>query len=118
MIEIMSGSEGNLLAVRLSGKVTDDDYEKTFIPALNKVIAEHGKIRCIYYMDETFTGWELGAMWDDAKFGLQHKNDFEKIAVIGGPKWAEWASKIAMHLMGADMKYFGAEDLDDAWKWV
>ena len=95
MIEIMTESAGNVLGVRLTGKVTDDDYETVFIPALEKKIAEHGKARIVYYMDSEFEGWNVGAMWDDAKFGLKHRNDFEKIGpwsadrlgLSGEPSW-------------------------------
>ncbi len=32
-------------------------------------------------------GWELRAAWDDFKLGLKHKNEFEKIAILGNKKW-------------------------------
>ena len=118
MIEVLSKSQGKTLGVRLTGKATDEDYEKIFIPALENLIKEYGKIRCLYFMDEGFQGWELGAMWDDAKFGIKHKSDFEKIAVVGGPKWAEWCKKIASHLVAAEIKTYPADQLDDAWSWV
>lgn len=118
MIQILPESHGNILGVRLTGKVTDEDYEKVFIPALEKVLAEHKKMRCIYYMDAEFEGWNLGAMWDDAKFGMKHRNDFEKIAVIGGPKWAEWGTKLAGHMVSGEVKTFPVDQLQAAWDWI
>lgn len=118
MIEIMSESAGNVLGVRLSGKVTDEDYEKVFIPALEKIIADSGKVRVVYYMDAEFEGWNAGAMWDDAKFGLKHRNDFEKIAVVGGPIWAEWGTKLAGHLVSGEVKTYSGAELNDAWTWI
>lgn len=118
MIEIMPRSKGNILGVRLSGKATQEDYEKVFIPALNDLLAKSAKISCVYYMDDSFSGWELGAMWDDAKYGLKHRNDFEKVAVVGGSKCVEWGTKLAGHLISAEVKTFSATELEDAWKWV
>ncbi|MFH0958919.1 MAG: STAS/SEC14 domain-containing protein [Pseudomonadota bacterium] len=118
MIEVLAKSHGKILGVRLTGKATDDDYKKVFMPTLENLIKEHGKVRCVYFMDEGFQGWEVGAMWDDAKFGMKHRNDFEKIAVVGGPKWAEWSTKIASHLVTAEIKTYPADRLDDAWSWV
>lgn len=118
MIEVLPKSEGKTLGVRLTSKATAEDYEKIFVPALESLIKEHGKVRCLYFMDEGFQGWELGAMWDDAKFGIKHKSDFEKIAVVGGPKWAEWCNKIASHLVSGEMKTYPVDQLDDAWSWV
>ena len=34
MIEVLPKSQGKILGVRLTGKATDDDYKKVFIPAL------------------------------------------------------------------------------------
>ena len=118
MIEILPQSEGKTLGVRLTGKVTDEDYEKVFLPALDELIQKYGKASCVYFMDEDFEGWKLGAMWDDASFGMKHRNDFEKIAVVGGPKWAEWATKVAAHLMSCEVKTYTGDQLDDAWSWT
>lgn len=68
--------------------------------------------------EEEFQGWELEAAWDDAKFGLQHRNDFEKVAVVGGPRWVEWGMKLAAVIMCGEVKTFSEEQLEEAWKWV
>jgi hypothetical protein len=118
MIEILAQSDGKTLGVRLTGKVTDEDYEKIFLPALDKLIKEYGKANCVYYMDEGFEGWTLGAMWDDASFGMKHRNDFEKVAVVGGPKWAAWGTKLAGHFTSAEVNTYSGDKLDDAWSWI
>ena len=118
MIEVLPQSEGKTFGVRFTGKATDEDYENVVLPGLETVIQEYGKVRCLYFMDEGFQGWELGAMWDDAKYGIKHKNDFEKIAVVGGPKWTEWATRFASHFMSTEIKTYSADQLDDAWSWV
>jgi len=118
MLELLPQSQGNILGVRLTGKATDEDYEKVFLPALETLIKEHGKVRCLYYMDREFQGWTLGAMWDDVRFGVKHKDDFSKVAVVGGPKWAEWATKMASHWISAEIKTYQGDSLDDAWAWL
>lgn len=118
MIEILQQSDGKTLGVRLTGKVTDQDYETVFIPALEKLIKEHGKVNCLYFMDDEFVGWDLGAMWDDATFGIKHRNDFDKIAVIGGPKWAQWGTMIAGHLVSAEIKTYPVNEFEQAWAWM
>jgi SpoIIAA-like len=118
MIEILSESEGNVLGIRAEGKVTDSDYRDVFIPPLAKIIEDHGKARVLYCMDASVTGFEMGAMWQDASFGIKHRNDFEKIAVVGGPGYVEWGTKIAAHLVGGEVKTFSDEQLQEAWTWV
>ncbi len=118
MIEILSKSNKNLLAVKATEKLTVEDYEEIFIPKLNELIQQYGKIRVLFYLSESFKGWKLGAMWDDAKFGMKHRNDFEKIAVAGGPAWVQWGTKIASHLLKCNVKTFKLKELQDAFEWI
>ena len=118
MIEILSESQGNILGIKAIDKLTDQDYKEVLIPRLEAVIKGHGKASVLFCMDEDFRCWELGALWDDAKFGLKHRNDFEKMAVVGGPDWLSWGAKICAHLVRCEWKTFSAEQLAEAWKWI
>jgi len=118
MIEILPESSENLLAVKATEKLTAKDYEEIFIPKLNELIRQYGKIRVLFCLADSFKGWEFGAMWDDAKFGIKHRNDFEKIAVAGGPNWVQWATKIAAHFIKCDVKTFKTEELQEALNWI
>ena len=77
------------MGLRATGKLTDQDYKKVLLPGLEALIKQHGKIRLLCFLDEEFAGLEPGAMWEDAKFFFPHKNDFEKMAIVGAPKWVE-----------------------------
>ena len=56
---------------------------------------------------EDFAGMEAGAMWDDAKFFLPHKDDFEKMAMV---------NTSIDHIVKAGV--FAAGQLAQAWKWI
>ena len=43
---------------------------------------------------EAFQGWKSGAIWDDMHFGFKHRNDIAKVAIVGGPRWVEWVTKL------------------------
>ena len=88
-------AEGNILVVKATEKLTARDYEEVFIPKINQLIEVYRKVRVVVLLAENFSGWEIGAAWDDAVFGIQHRNDFEKMAVVGGAKWVQWATKIS-----------------------
>ncbi len=118
MIRILPNSEGCILGVQASEKLTDSDYRDIWIPKLEALIESHGKVRALLYMDETFKGWEPAAIFDDAQFGLRHAGDFEKIAIIGGPEWIESGTKLLRYFIKGKIKVFQRGELDDAWNWI
>jgi hypothetical protein len=118
MIEIMSETEGNILVVKATEKLTAKDYEEVFIPKINQLIQEYRKVRVVVFLAENFSGWEISAAWDDARFGIQHRNDFEKMAVVGGSKWVKWATKISSHFMEGQVATYDTSGLQSAVAWA
>ena len=118
MIEVLPDHKENVRGIKATGKLTGSDYQMVLIPLLENVIQQYGKARLLFQMDDDFKGWELGAMWDDAKFGLAHRNDFQKVAVVGGPDWVEWGTKIGSLFMSGEVKTFSSAQLEEAWNWV
>lgn len=118
MFTIMPESAGPVVGVRATGKLTDADYKETLIPAFDKLFAEHGSLSVLIYLDEGFEGWEVAAAWDDARFGLGHRKDFAKLAVVGGPAWVELGIKAFGFMMPGEIRVFPAGELDAAWTWV
>jgi hypothetical protein len=101
----------------VTGKLTDQDYQ-LFIPVVEKALKEAKGLEVDLLVDMTaFKGWaELSAMVDDAKFGIKHLNDFDKIAVVGNKKWEEVAIKTWDLLTKSKVKFF--KDRDKALKWL
>jgi SpoIIAA-like len=122
-VEVMDEGRGDALGFKLSGKITDEDYKNMVTPKLEEALKPGRPIRLLVYIDETYKGLEVGAMWDDAKFGLSHLGDvvrgrFEKVALVGGPNWQRRVGEIFGHLIPGEVKAFEAEELEQAWGWV
>ncbi len=60
MIEILTHGSDKLFGMRISGKLLHEDYQQ-FVPMLEKLIEEHGGVRCLIEMTE-FHGIELRAV--------------------------------------------------------
>lgn len=118
MLDVLPESESNLLILHATGKLTDDDYQEVLIPRLEAIIEAHGKARVLIEMSEDFEGWELGAAWEDAKLGVRHRKDFEKMAVVGAPEWVDWGAKIGAQLMSGELRTYDEDDFDDALDWI
>lgn len=118
MIDIMPESTKRMLAVKATGTLTDNDYTEVWIPALQKIIDEYESANVLLYMDEDFKGWDMKAMWEDAKFGYKHRNDFAKIAIVGGPTWVTWGLKIGEFMLDSEVKTYESTQLQEALEWA
>lgn len=118
MITILPETKGDLLALKTESKLTHSDYIDVLLPRLRQITQEHGKARILCDMGEEFEGWELQAMWDDARFGLDHRHDVSKFAVIGGPDWIDWGVRIASLLTDTEVATFTPEEKQSALEWV
>jgi len=58
MIEINDQSHGNNLVIKVSGKLTVNNYEHVLIPKLNELFKENGKVRMLVEFDDSFAGWD------------------------------------------------------------
>ncbi|MCF8031982.1 MAG: STAS/SEC14 domain-containing protein [Desulfarculaceae bacterium] len=118
MLEMLPQSTDQAIALLAKGKLTDTDYQQVMIPRLRELIAKQGKARMMLVLAGDFRGWEARAAWDDAKFGLKHRKDFAKLAMVGPPKWVKWATEVGAQFMSGEVKTFGAAQEKEAWEWV
>ncbi len=118
MVEIMHDSNGPVLAVKATGILTHADYQEVLIPKIAETIKRFGKVRVLLHLTKDCGGWQLHAAWDDASFGVEHRRDFEKVAVVGGRRWVEWATKIGRLLLKGEVKVFSETQLQEALDWI
>ena len=114
-IAINELSDG-LVEVRLSGKLHEADYEE-FVPGIEAIIERAGSVRFLMIMED-FHGWDLGAVWEDTKFGMKHGSEIARIAMVGDKKWEEWMAKICKPFTGAKIQYFDVSELEAAREWI
>ncbi len=116
MFEKLAESAGNVVGYRASGKITDEDYE-TLVPILERLIEDSGKIRFLLYLED-FHGWDMKAAWDDFVFGMKHRNDIERLAMVGDRKWEELLTDLMKPFMKGKVKFFETAELQEAWTWL
>lgn len=104
------------MKIKINGTLTHEDYER-MIPMLKSSIegVKEPDVRVLIDATE-FNGWELRAAWDDLKFGMEFRQIFTKIAIVGTSTIEEYAAKIGSWFMNGDMKFF--ESLDNAYEWL
>lgn len=116
MFEFLPETHGRFVAIKASGRLTDEDY-RSFAPKLEALIREHGPIRLLVDLT-AFEGWTAHAAWDDFTFGLRHRRDFERIALVGDKKWEGLAARMARAVMKAEVRRFATRDRQIAWDYI
>lgn len=117
MLQFLPVVEDNIIAVRASGKLSHEDYQQ-FLPELEKQITATEKVSILFELDN-FHGWDLKAASDDFNFGMQHMDDFDRIAIVGDKAWEHWMVAMMKPFMPANsVQYFDRESLQQAWNWL
>lgn len=118
MLRILPRSQGNVVGVELSGKITEEDYTKILIPTFNRVIAEQGKARVLLDFADDYKGYEMKACLEDIRYSVRHLRNFEKCATINAPAWAKVAVKILDTVTSCKSRAFEKHRRDEAWGWI
>lgn len=118
MIERIQDLPENVLGFMAKGKVTGADYETVIIPAVEEMLTRHKKVRFLYCLGEDFTGFDMKAMWDDAKIGLQHFTDWERFAVVTDVEWIRTAVKVFGFAMPGKVCVYSNNELAKARQWL
>lgn len=117
MFEVLPDSGPELLAIRVSGTLTKADYAR-LNPWLDEQLTQHPHPALLVDMRD-FHGWDgPGAMLEDARFGLAHREDLRRIAMVGERSWQSWLTTLFSPFMKAELRYFDRDQSDAAWRWA
>jgi universal stress protein A len=117
MFQILPVDVDNIMAVKASGKLTDEDYQQ-FLPKLNEFIDSSETPVSLLLELEDFHGWNKKAAWDDFKFGMKNEDDIARIAIVGENRWQKWMTVLGDAFTSTDMRYFPKAELSQAWSWL
>jgi hypothetical protein len=116
MLEFLPENGANILGFRAQGTITLEDFRQTLAPCLAAVIQDWGKARLLLYLEEDFEGFDLEALKGD--FGAKHRDNLEKVAVVGGSFMINLQIRLGAALLGGEVQTFASEELEEAWDWL
>lgn len=102
--------------IEIDGKVTRDSY----LELLEKMKTQISEGIPVSYLVElkNLDGVEMGAMWEDLKFGLGNMKHMKRIAMVADQTWVEWFSTIVDPITPVEIKTFHKDQEYEAWEWV
>ena len=118
MLTFLHDFPDNVVAVRASGEVTADDYQRLLVPGIEEKLSVHKRLRLLYVLGDEFTGFSGGAAWEDAKIGMRHFTHFERVAVVTDRDWVRHMVQGFGFALPGEVRVFETDDLDDAKAWI
>ncbi len=107
-------TNGNQIAVTVMGQFTLDDYRE-FEQAVGYGVQFQGAVSVLFDLRDMLS-YSVDVAWEELKFSREHKNDFDRIAILTGDQWVAWSMWVNRLFMSADIRLF--DDLDMAQDWV
>ncbi len=104
----------NQIAVTVMGQFTLDDTRE-FEQAVCYGIQFQGTVNLLFDLRDMLS-YSLDVAWEELKFSREHKNDFDRLAILTGDQWVAWSMWINRLFMAADIRLF--DDLEMAQAWV
>ena len=118
MITHLTDFPDSVIAVRCTSRVTKEDYDSVLVPAVQEVLRTHENARVYYEIDDGFTGFEPGAMWEDLKVGLGHFSRWDRIAIVTDIEWIKAAVRFFAFLFPATTRLFSRAEAAQARAWI
>jgi hypothetical protein len=115
LISLLDKTEGNIIGLEISGKVSGNDMEKGR-PIIENTIKEYGNVRILLRLKNFYYSNPLSFI-QDMKFISDNKSKIEKMAIVADNKIIEVFSSISSLFIN-NQKVFSAEKEDEAWEWV
>jgi hypothetical protein len=116
MIEMLPETGGNLIAVRMSGTVTEDEQDKHF--AIAEEMLEREKIENLFLDWEKLDGWAKGARSAGTWFGMHHRALVGRVAILAEAKWDDEVMRITDVFKTATVRHFPPAERAEALEWV
>jgi SpoIIAA-like len=118
MIKLLDGLPDGVVGLEAVGDVEDDDYRDVIVPAIEAALEGRDKIRLLYVLGPEFDEFEGDAAWEDAKLGMHHLFDFERVGVVTDVKWMARSIRWFGFAIPGEAKVFRYADLEGARAWI
>jgi len=106
-----------LCILRVGGELKKSELDTVESEFVEK-IANAGTIKLLVLL-ENFSGWERNEAWGDTDFFFSHRDEFEKIAVVGQPQWeAQVLAFTGAGLRKGPVKFFPETGEAEARAWL
>jgi hypothetical protein len=116
MIEFLEFNEIDIVATRVSGKITTSEFNK-LKKELTEKIQLYEKVNWYYEMKD-FEGWDWKSFFSDIAFSLRNTSRFNRVAFVGETKLENTMAQISNLFTPAEVRYFSMDERNSAIDWI
>jgi hypothetical protein len=116
MHELLDLPDSNLVGLKMSDTLTEEDYE-VFTSELEDHFGAHITTRLLLVMEDV-DDWSPEARWEDLAFDIRQLSDLDKVALVGDDLWETWLEKVEVLFPMSTIQTYDAEDQDEALDWL
>ena len=88
------------------------------VPAVERALETHDRVRLYYEISPDFAGIAPGAMWEDFKVGMEHLTRWERVAVVTDVDWIRQTVRLFSFLIPGPAKIFATSEAAAARAWI
>ena len=114
MLELIEGLPGNVVGIAVSGRLTMQDCQDVLVPAMQKSLKRHDKIRLYYELSARFPG----AAWEDLDLGIEHMSRCERVAIVTDVGWVRHTINALRFLIPGEVRVFGTHEAYEGCAWI
>ncbi|MEO1967149.1 MAG: STAS/SEC14 domain-containing protein [Sphingomonadaceae bacterium] len=108
----------DVIALKIKGIITADDYRETLVPLVEKKLERHDKLKALVVMDGDYISYTADAALSDMRLGLEHWKSFRRMALVTDIGWMRLATRMFAPLLPGEMRIFALAELDEAKEWI
>ena len=105
-------------ALEAVGTVTADDYQRVFVPVVDRARRTGSRIRLLYQFGPGFERITAGALWADARLGFGYLRLLDGCAVVSDIGWLRASTRAIGAWMPCPVRVYDNDERDDALAWL
>jgi hypothetical protein len=114
MIEVIEGLPENVVGIIVKGRLTGRDCSDMLMPAIEKSLKWHYKLRLYYEIRSRFPG----AAWEEISLGINKAPVWERVAMVTDVAWLKHTVTALRLVIPAEIRVFAASQAPEALAWI
>jgi hypothetical protein len=118
MIQIMRNVPKNVAGFCASGLMVHEDFTRTIIPVIEKIIENQGTLNYLLVLDSSIKNNCLDEWWEETLLALRDLREWHRVAVVSNSEEIKDFTYLFSLVSPGEFKGFTHNNLSEAIDWV